>query len=188
MPRLAIALKEKMRSIERLWKGHRRGHRLTMDASRELVENVGSQPGSSIGTLSHRKGRAGDGRKQKDKRPMEPTRSSETKVVGHFAYYSPLEVLCTDRDACLIAGSAGAMKQYLEDHAPERASRAAVRKTRFGEIVKGLNLGAAYAFDRESYGRFYPLAVNAGLPVAPADFEAANRRGDRFFTVRLCRF
>jgi len=187
MPRLAIALREKMRSIERLWKSHRRGHRLGMDASRELVEDGGSQPGSSIGTLSHRKGRAGGRRKQEDKKPMEPTRSDETKVVGSFAYYPLWKVICTEGGACLIAGSAGAMKQYLEELAPERAPRATVRKTRFGEILEGLEFGAAYAFDRESYARFYPLAVDAGLPVEPADFEAANRRGDRFFIVRLGR-
>jgi hypothetical protein len=110
-----------------------------------------------------------------------------TKVVGYFAYHSPAEVICTDGDACVVSGSAGAMKQYLEELDPKRASKATVKKTRFGEILRGLELGAAYAFDRESYGRFYPLAVNAGLPVEPADFDAHGRRGARFFTVRIVR-
>jgi hypothetical protein len=107
------------------------------------------------------------------------------KVVGYFAYHSAAEVICTAGDACVIAGSVGSMKQYLAEFDPERASEATVKKTRFGEILRGLELGAAYAFDRESYGRFYPLAVKAGLPVEPADFEHPSRPGGRFFTVRF---
>jgi len=72
-------------------------------------------------------------------------------VVGYFAYFSPMRVVCTD----------------------------------FGEIMQGLELGAAYAFDKESYARFYPLALEAGLPVAAADFEAQRLKGGGFFTVRL---
>lgn len=57
-----------------------------------------------------------------------------------------------------------------------------VRKTRFGEIMRGLSLGAAYAFDEGSYGRFLPLGRVAGLALADADFS---RRKERFFTVRI---
>ncbi|MFP3941831.1 MAG: hypothetical protein ACLF0P_16170 [Thermoanaerobaculia bacterium] len=107
----------------------------------------------------------------------------EKKVVGYFAYLSRGKVICTDGDACLISGSVGAMKRYLAELAPEGASRATVKKTRFGEVLQGLELGAAYAFDRNSYRRFYPLAVRAGLPVEPADFDEES--SGRFFTVRL---
>ena len=109
----------------------------------------------------------------------------ETKVVGYFAYYTRAQVICTGGDACVISGSAGAMRQYLEELGPERASKATIRKTRFGEILQGLQVGAAYAFDRESYGRFYPLALEAGLPVEAADFDDPSRRRGRFFTVRF---
>lgn len=90
-----------------------------------------------------------------------------------------------DVDACVILGSIGAMRQYLAEMDPLGAPRATVKKTRFGEIWRGLELGAAYAFDQEAYAKFYPLALQAGLPVAAADFEKAGDRGLRFFTVRL---
>lgn len=109
----------------------------------------------------------------------------ETKVVGYFAYLSPAQVVCTDVDACVISGSIGAMRRHLAEMDPLGAPRATVKKTRFGEIRRGLELGAAYAFDQEAYARFYPLAVEAGLPVAEGDFEKAGDRGLRFFTVRL---
>lgn len=109
----------------------------------------------------------------------------ETRVIGYFAYLSPTEVVCSDADACVVSGSIEAMRQYLAEADPRRAIKATVKKTRFGEIRRGLELGAAYAFDRESYARFYPLAVEASLPVADADFEGHNERGERFFTVRL---
>ena len=96
-----------------------------------------------------------------------------------------MEVICTDVDACLVSGSSRAMEEYLAEAHPNRAAYTTVRKTRFAEILRGLTLGAAYAFDKESYARFYPLALEAGLPVEAADFDAQGQSGGRFFTVRL---
>ena len=77
------------------------------------------------------------------------------------------------------------MERYLADAHPDRAARATVQKTTFKEILRGLRLGAGYAFDKESYDRFYPLAREAGLPVEKADFEEGGKQGGRFFTVRI---
>jgi hypothetical protein len=96
-------------------------------------------------------------------------------------------VLCTDVDACLVAGSEAAMRAYLRERDPKGVDRHTIRKTRFSEILRGLNLGAAYAFDEMAYSRFYPLALQADLPVSAADFTQAASRGDRYFTVRLSR-
>ena len=109
----------------------------------------------------------------------------DTQVIGYFAYLSAMQVVCTDVDACVVSGSNEAMEQYLAEMNPSGAATATVRKTRFGEILRGLELGAAYAFDRESYARFYPLALEAGIPVEAADFEEHRQRGQRFFTVRV---
>ena len=106
----------------------------------------------------------------------------DTRVIGYFASLSPTDVVCADTDACVVAGSSEAMAQYLGEVAPG-AANATVRKTRFVDILRGLELGAAYAFDKESYSRFYPLAQEAGLAVRPADFDS--QHGRRFFTVRL---
>ena len=109
----------------------------------------------------------------------------DSQVIGYFAYLSPMDVICTDVDACLVSGSSRAMEEYLAEAHPHRAASIAVRKTRFGEILRGLTLGAAYAFDKESYARFYPLALEVGLPVEAADFDGRSGSGGRFFTVRL---
>jgi hypothetical protein len=109
----------------------------------------------------------------------------DSRVIGYFAYLSPMEVVCSDVDACVVSGSSTAMEEYLAEMHPHRAPAATVRKTRFGEILRGLELGAAYAFDKESYARFYPLALEAGVPVEAADFEKHRESGGRFFTVRL---
>jgi hypothetical protein len=50
------------------------------------------------------------------------------------------------------------MQTYLAEIQPEEPSTSKIKKTRFGEIVSGLRLGAVYAFDEEAYQRFYPLA------------------------------
>jgi len=86
----------------------------------------------------------------------------DTKVVGYFAYLTKLQVVCTEGKACLIAGSEHSIKEYINEIHPGHASEHTIRKTRFGEIKQGLLLGAAYAFDKKSYGRFYPLAKKAG--------------------------
>jgi hypothetical protein len=106
-------------------------------------------------------------------------------VIGYFAYRSRLDVVCVDGDACLIGASEMAMKAYVTEFDSANAAGATIRKTRFREIFRGLRLGAAYAFDESAYSRFYPLALEAGLPVSIADFEAAKADGSRFFTVRL---
>jgi hypothetical protein len=109
----------------------------------------------------------------------------KSPVIGYFAYVPPMDAICTDIDACVIAGSRGAMEQYLAESHPSRASEALVRKTTFKEILRGMNLGAAYAFDEDSYRVFYPLARKVGLPVEEADFEEGRKHGGRFFTVRI---
>lgn len=62
------------------------------------------------------------------------------------------------------------MQTYLSEINPEGQSTSQIKKTRFGEILSGLRLGAAYAFDEEAYQQFYPLAKQIGLAVAEADF------------------
>jgi hypothetical protein len=67
------------------------------------------------------------------------------------------------------------------DYAPDELT---IRKTRFGEILDGVSVGAAYAFDEQAYSRFLPLARAAGLSAAEADFEKARAEGRRFLCVR----
>ncbi|MCP4550370.1 MAG: hypothetical protein GY835_28250 [bacterium] len=107
----------------------------------------------------------------------------DTKVIGYFAYMSATEVAC-DGDACIVAGSQAAIRRYLSISNPKNVDRYTVKKTRFGEIMKGMSLGAAYAFDRESYNRFYPLALEVGIPASPADFAGTTPDEIKFMTVR----
>lgn len=107
------------------------------------------------------------------------------KVIGFFAYRSRAEVVCAGHDACLIAGSEEAMREYVRELTGMSGDTCTIRKTRLGEILDGIAVGAAYAFDEESYSRFLPLARAAGLQPANADFEEARAHGRRFFTFRL---
>lgn len=103
----------------------------------------------------------------------------DSKVIGYFAYSSSRAVVCSGK-ACLISGSEGAMRTYLQEFGA--TGRHTLRKTRFGEIMQGIGLGAAYAFDEESYGRFLPLGRAAGLALSDADFS---RHKERFFSVQF---
>ena len=108
----------------------------------------------------------------------------DSKVIGYFSYSSPTEIVCTG-NACVISGSNKSMRDYIDEIDPTGQKGNTIKKTRFGEILRGLKLGAAYAFDEESYGRFYPLARKEGLPVEEADFEKQRSKNFRFFTVQL---
>ena len=109
------------------------------------------------------------------------------KVIGYFAFASRTEVVCTgDKgDACVITGSDTAMKNFLAEIDPKSLKNHTIKKTRFGEILKGLKLNAAYGFDEESYERFYPLAIKEGLHLLKADFSKIRDEGMQFFTVQL---
>ena len=85
----------------------------------------------------------------------------------------------------MVAGSQAAMRRYMSIADPENVNRHTIKKTRFGEIMEGMTLGGAYSFDKESYNRFYPLALEVGLPVSPADFTGATPDDIKFMTISL---
>ena len=97
-----------------------------------------------------------------------------TRVVGVYAYYHPGKVFLYE-NACVVAGSEDLIKQYMESLAnkPDRGMK--ISKLRFGEIYDDLKTGAVYAFDRQSYTRFYSLGRRAGIddlqgfPESPSD-------------------
>jgi len=110
-----------------------------------------------------------------------------SKVIGYFAYESPTMLVCSG-EACVIAGSRRAMTRYILEIDPNQQTRRTIKKTTFAEIKRGLELGAAYAFDKVSYKRFYPLARRAGLGVMKVDeaaFEKREAAGERFLIIQL---
>ena len=107
-----------------------------------------------------------------------------SKVIGVFAYRARTEVICVEQDACLIAGSEEAMREYARELTGSAPDELTIRKTRLAEILEGVSVGAAYAFDEEAYSRFLPLALAAGLAASEADFEKARNEGRRFLCVR----
>ncbi len=118
---------------------------------------------------------------------MSVRHSRHSKVIGYFAYESPTMLVCTGA-ACVIAGSRRAMTQYILEIDPKQRTRRTIKKTTFAEIKRGLELGAAYAFDKAAYKRFYPLARRAGLGVMAADeaeFEKQEAAGERFLIIQL---
>ncbi|MBC8185483.1 hypothetical protein H8E88_30720 [candidate division KSB1 bacterium] len=109
----------------------------------------------------------------------------DTKVIGFFAYASASEVVCTEQAACVITGSQKSMEEYIKELDPQNLKKRTIKKTRFVEIMQGLQLGAAYGFDEDAYNRFYPIAKDIGLDVQQADFEEKRSEGLRFFTVQI---
>ena len=107
----------------------------------------------------------------------------DSKVIGYFAFSSPTEVIC-DGDACVISGSEKGMRNYIKSISPESPKKNTIKKTRFGEIVKGMTMGAPYAFDEQSYNRFYPLANRIGFSLKEEEFSDQTETGRHFVVIR----
>ncbi len=107
----------------------------------------------------------------------------DERIMGYFGYQPPSNVVC-DGDACIIAGCETTFKRYLRIANALDAGKTIIRKTRFGEICRGLSMGAAYSFDEEAYGRFHPLAKKAGLDLPVADFKTKTADDIKFMTIR----
>ncbi len=108
----------------------------------------------------------------------------DTKVIGYFAFVSSSEVFC-DGDACIIAGSNIDLKRYLSALPADEGNKYTLKKTRFSEVMRGIRLGAAYAFDETAYDRFYPLANGEGLNLGPEDFSGPSPTGRHFVRVQV---
>ena len=76
------------------------------------------------------------------------------------------------------------MKNYIRSILPNSSKQPTIKKTRFGEIIKGIGLGAPYAFDEESYNRFYPLANKIGFNLKEEDFSEKTETGFHFVVLR----
>jgi hypothetical protein len=108
------------------------------------------------------------------------------KVIGHFSYSRQRDVFC-DGDACVIADTEEKIRDYLK-RLPSGDSMDIIKKTRFGEIVKGLRLGAAYAFDQGAYSRFFDLAkINGlnGLPEKESFSESGSATEMHFIRIQI---
>ena len=106
-----------------------------------------------------------------------------SKVIGYFAFSSPSEVIC-DGDACVISGSEQSMKDYIKSITSGSSNKVTIKKTRFSDIVKGMKMGAPYAFDEQSYNRFYPLANKIGYSLKEEDFSVPTETGRHFVVIR----
>ena len=105
-------------------------------------------------------------------------------VMGWFAFAGP-SALC-DGDACVIAGSQEALRRIIARRARRGAPALTIKQTRFGEIMTGLRLGAAYCFDEEAYNRFFPLAQREGFSLGSEDFSDPGPGGLHLVRVQWC--
>ena len=107
----------------------------------------------------------------------------DSKVIGYIASTSRTNVICVEKDACVVAGSEKAMNRYLSEINIADKVTVSIRKARFGDIVRVMKLGGKYSFDKESYSRFYPLAIKIGMLLEDADFD--EEKGRKFFTAKI---
>lgn len=104
------------------------------------------------------------------RRQFEAQHDPSDAVVGYFAS-AGMNAVC-DREACVIADSAATMRRLIDQRmGAGNAARYEIRKTTFAEVLRGLRLGAPYAFEPAAYERFRPLAERAGVPVGPERSE-----------------
>lgn len=79
-----------------------------------------------------------------------------------------------DGDSCIVAGSERKMNEYIKAFSNSPSTRYQITKARYGHVMKGMKLAAAYSFDEESYSRFHLLACEDGMQLV--DFSPMNHR------------
>ena len=94
-----------------------------------------------------------------------PRRKKSREAIGYFAYTKAGEICC-DGEACIIAGSEELMKSYLREMGGD-TDKDIIEQTYFDEIIGGIEKGGAYAFDKESYDRFFCIAELKGIGGLP---------------------
>ena len=106
-----------------------------------------------------------------------------SKVIGYFAYTLSGEVFC-DGDACIISGTEDGMRFYLKK-LTEGGDAFIIKKTRFGEIMTGIEKGAAYAFDEGAYSRFLQQANKLKMNGLPSNDFFTEPSGSEMHFLRL---
>ena len=113
--------------------------------------------------------------------------SIDHKIVGYFSFTITGNVFC-DGDACIIAGTEKLMYSYIKAMIFDNKEKDIIKKTKFGEIINGLELGGSYAFDKDAYVRFFSLAEKYGLnnlPEPNSFFSEPSPTGLHFIRIQF---
>jgi len=108
--------------------------------------------------------------------------NNDTKVIGYLAHNRE-GALYVDEDACLVLGSQKKMEGYIKllETSEKEKQKLQISKTRFGEIREGIELGAAYSFDKEAYIRYSTIMKEKGIEVREWDIE--EKEGKETFLI-----
>lgn len=107
---------------------------------------------------------------------------NEGKVIGYFSMKTKTDLFC-DGNALVVTGTEENLKSAMELNGITDLSSQRIRKTRFRDIMNGINFGAAYAFDELAYSRFAPIAEQYGIPVQDFDFTPSEEGRIKFLIL-----
>lgn len=82
----------------------------------------------------------------------------------------------------------GLHPRYLHLAFPNQTSKHTIKATTFEEIIRGIKLGASYCLDEQSFTRFQPLALKAGIDVGHCDFSQPTDTGMSFAKIQFIPF
>ncbi|NJN06075.1 MAG: hypothetical protein HC814_06520 [Rhodobacteraceae bacterium] len=110
----------------------------------------------------------------------ETRKKAGNPCIGYCAH-DGVVALC-DGDACIVAGSRDEMQRIRDRRGLETMT---IQPARFRQILSALQLGAAYCFDEQAYGRFKQPGQEAGLELSGEDFSVRGPWGMHFVRVHL---
>lgn len=107
------------------------------------------------------------------------------KIIGYVAIRKGTPSMLCDDTACIIGGIKRDIERYITANAGQNPEDYIIKKTTFGEIVRGLKMGGVYALDQGAFDNYLPVAKACGMPLAEFKIENDNKPYDN--AIRLIR-
>lgn len=114
--------------------------------------------------------------------------ANDTKVLGVVAIVAGTKSIFCIGESCIVAASEEKMQEYISRDPNCRKFNFEFSKARFGHVNQVLRMGGAYAFDKESYSRFFPLGIQSGINLCPfpsIQYHNPNLNSQTFMSIRI---
>ncbi|MFT5085375.1 MAG: hypothetical protein ACI9Y1_003434 [Lentisphaeria bacterium] len=106
----------------------------------------------------------------------------EDKTVGYVAVHPSMTMYCED-ESCIVVSTQSALNKLLKS-AFDDVSVFEKRKAKFHEVIEGMEMGGAYAFDKQSCKIFKHIAKTQNVTLVE-NIKSSSNEGREFAHISI---